>query len=94
MKLFAESLMSELEHQLKLIHLETENPVHSAELAIKNSVATLERLKTFFIKYKRVNKKEEIESEYPIIYKMLLDMKCQKKKTQRIWLDMQIKTAH
>lgn len=46
MKLFAESLMSELEHQLKLIHLETENPVHSAELAIKNSVATLERLKT------------------------------------------------
>jgi hypothetical protein len=61
MKLFAESLMSELEHQLKLIHLETENPVQSAEQAIKNSVTALERLKSFFIKYKRVNKKEEIE---------------------------------
>lgn len=61
MKLFAESLMSELEHQLKLIHLETENPIQSAEHAIKNSVATLEKLKTFFIKYKRLNKKEEIE---------------------------------
>jgi hypothetical protein len=61
MKLFAESLMSELEHQLKLIHLETENPVHSAEQAIKTSVAAVERLKTFFIKYKRLNKIEEIE---------------------------------
>ncbi|MDI6047029.1 RteC domain-containing protein [Flavobacterium yafengii] len=61
MKLFAESLMSELEHQLKLIHLETENPVQSAEQAIRSSVAILERLKTFFIKYKRLNKTEEIE---------------------------------
>lgn len=61
MKLFAESLMSELEHQLKLIHLETENPLQSAEQAITNSVAALEKLKTFFIKYKRLNKTEEIE---------------------------------
>ncbi|MFV8271488.1 RteC domain-containing protein [Flavobacterium sp. GT2N3] len=61
MKLFAESLMSELEHQLKLIHLESENPIQSAEQAIKNSVAALETLKTFFIKYKRLNKTEEIE---------------------------------
>ena len=61
MKLFSESLMSELEHQLKLIHLETENPVKLAEQAIRSSVAVLERLKTFFIKYKRLNKTEEIE---------------------------------
>lgn len=61
MKLFSESLMSELEHQLKLIHLETENPVHSAEQAIRSSIAALERLKTFFIKHKRLNKTEEIE---------------------------------
>jgi hypothetical protein len=61
MKVFAEALMSELEHQLKLIHLEIENPVQSAEQAIKNSVAALEKLKTFFIKYKQLNKKEEIE---------------------------------
>jgi hypothetical protein len=61
MKLFAESLMSELEHQLKLIHLETENPVQSAEQAIKNCIAALERLKTFFIKYKLLNKRDKIE---------------------------------
>lgn len=61
MKLFAESLMTELEHQLKLIHLETENQVQLAEQAIKNSIAVFEKLKTFFIKYKQLNKKEEIE---------------------------------
>ncbi|MFE3867040.1 RteC domain-containing protein [Flavobacterium sp. LS2P90] len=61
MKLFAESLMSELEHQLKLIHLETENQVQLAEQAIKTSIVVLEKLKTFFIKYKRLNKTEEIE---------------------------------
>lgn len=61
MKVFAEALMSELEHQLKLIHLETENLVQLAEQAIKNSIAALEKLKTIFIKYKRLNKKEEIE---------------------------------
>jgi hypothetical protein len=61
MKLFAESLMSELEHQLKLIHLETENPTQSAEQAIKSIISVLEKLKTFFIKYKSLNKREEIE---------------------------------
>jgi len=61
MKLFYDSLMSELEHQLKLTPLETENPVQSVEQAIRYSIAALERLKTFFMKYKRLNKKEEIE---------------------------------
>ena len=61
MKLFSKSLMSELEHQLKLIHLETENPIQLAEQAIRSSVAVLEKLKIFFIKQKRLNKKEEIE---------------------------------
>ena len=61
MKLFSESLMSQLEQQLKIIHLQTENPIQSAELAIKSSVSALERLKSFFIKYKSLNKKEEIE---------------------------------
>lgn len=53
--------MSELEHQLKLIPLETENSIQSAEQAIHKSVAALERLKSFFIKYKRLNKSGEIE---------------------------------
>ncbi|MET0760325.1 MAG: RteC domain-containing protein, partial [Flavobacterium sp.] len=61
MKLFSESLMSELEHQLKLIHLEIENPIQSAEQSIKISIFILEKLKTFFIKYKFQNKIEEIE---------------------------------
>jgi hypothetical protein len=60
MKLFAESLMSELEHQLKLIHLETENPTQSAEQAIRSIISVLEKLKTFFIKYKSLKKSEEI----------------------------------
>lgn len=61
MKLFAESLMSDLEHQLELIHLETENPLEASEKAIKSIVAILDKLKIFFIKYKSLNKKEEIE---------------------------------
>ncbi|MDR6843364.1 RteC domain-containing protein [Flavobacterium granuli] len=61
MKLFAESLISELEHQLKLIHLETENPILAAEQAIKTIVIALEKLKSFFLKYKSLNKKDEIE---------------------------------
>ncbi|SEA25647.1 RteC protein [Flavobacterium gillisiae] len=61
MKLFSESLMFQLEQQLKMIHLQTENPIQSAEQAMKTSVAALEKLKTFFIKYKSLNKKEEIE---------------------------------
>ncbi|WP_264564736.1 RteC domain-containing protein [Flavobacterium sp. N3904] len=61
MKLFAESLLSELEQQLKFIHLETENPIEVSEQAIKSCLATLDKLKTFSIKYKFPNKKEEIE---------------------------------
>jgi hypothetical protein len=61
MKLFSESLMSELEHQLKIIHLETENPIHSAEQGIKSIVSVLEKLKSFFIKCKSLKKSEEIE---------------------------------
>ncbi|WP_072946057.1 RteC domain-containing protein [Flavobacterium granuli] len=61
MKLFSESLMSELEQQLKQIHLQTQNPIDYAEQAIKCNILYLEQLKTFFIKYKRLNKKEEIE---------------------------------
>jgi SMC interacting uncharacterized protein involved in chromosome segregation len=61
MKLFAESLMSELEHQLKRIHLETENPIQALEQAIKSSIISLEKLKAFTIKYKFLNKKGEID---------------------------------
>lgn len=61
MKLFAESLMSQLEQQLKRIHLETQNPIQSAEKAIESTVEAFEKLKTFFLKYKNLKKKEEIE---------------------------------
>lgn len=61
MKLFSESLISQLEHRLIVIHLETENQILCAELAIKSIVIVLEKLKKFFMKYKLLNKKEEIE---------------------------------
>ncbi|MGQ7944170.1 RteC domain-containing protein [Flavobacterium sp. WC2509] len=61
MKLFAETLLSELEKQLKSVHLETEHTIQSAELAIKSTAIAVEKLKVFFIKYKYLKKKEEIE---------------------------------
>lgn len=61
MKLFSESLMSQMEHQLKLVHQEIESPLESSEKSIKVIVSILEKLKTFFIKYKFQNKIEEIE---------------------------------
>lgn len=61
MKLFSESLMSEMEHQLKLVHLEMEHPLQSSEESIKIIVSILEKLKTFFMKYKFQSKVEEIE---------------------------------
>lgn len=61
MKLFAESLISELEQQLKQIRLETENPIKASEQAIKYTASALEKLKSYFIKYKYLKKKEEIE---------------------------------
>jgi hypothetical protein len=61
MKLFAESLMSELDYQLKSIHLEIENPIQLAEQAIQKCIATLEKLKNLFIKHKQLKEKEEIE---------------------------------
>lgn len=61
MKLFSESLMSEMEHQLKLVHLEMEHPLQSSEESIKIIVSILEKLKTFFMKYKFQSKVEEVD---------------------------------
>jgi hypothetical protein len=60
MKKFSESLASELETRLKSIHKEIIDPKLYSEEAIKVLVATLEKLKSFFIKYKFENKIEEI----------------------------------
>lgn len=61
MKLFSQSLQSELDHQLELIPVECTHTVHYYEEAIKIMIAGLEKLKTFFIKYKFQDKNEEIE---------------------------------
>jgi hypothetical protein len=61
MKLFAASLLSELEQQQKLIHLEIKNPIEASEEAIKKSITALEKLKTYFLKHTFLNKKEEID---------------------------------
>lgn len=61
MKLFSESLLSELEHQLKSIHSETEEPILYAEQAIKRLITILEKLKTAFLNHQFKNKLEEID---------------------------------
>jgi len=60
MKLFSESLMTELEAQLKTIHSETEEPMLYAEQAIKILIPSFEKLKTEFLKYTFEKKAEEI----------------------------------
>lgn len=61
MKLFSQSLLSELEHQLDKMHFEMKEPVQYAEEAIKISIYILEKLKIYCIKYKFQDKNEEIE---------------------------------
>ncbi|SEB01213.1 RteC protein [Flavobacterium gillisiae] len=61
MKLFSQSLLSELEHQLDKIHLEMQEPVQYAEKSIKISISILEKLKTYCLNYKFHDKNEEID---------------------------------
>ncbi|MCK8143299.1 RteC domain-containing protein [Flavobacterium sp. I-SCBP12n] len=61
MKLFSESLQSELDRKLELIPLEGAYTVRYYEEAIKILIMGLEKLKTYLIKYKFKDKNEEIE---------------------------------
>ncbi|MBP4141983.1 RteC domain-containing protein [Flavobacterium sp. P4023] len=61
MKLFSQSLQSELDRQLELIPVECTHTVHYYEEAIKIMIAGLEKLKTYCLKYKFQDKTEEIE---------------------------------
>lgn len=61
MKAFSESLKTEMERQLKIIHSETDEPIRYAELAIRKLVGILERLKTEFLSYQFEGKSEEID---------------------------------
>lgn len=61
MKSYSELLMTELKDQLQTINIETENPIKQAELSIKATIKTIEKLKTFFNRYTFENKSEEIE---------------------------------
>lgn len=60
MKKYTQSLTTELNHELDLIHSEKMEPIEYAEKAIYSVVSILEKLKTFFIKYKFENQMEEI----------------------------------
>ncbi|WP_298152250.1 RteC domain-containing protein [Flavobacterium sp.] len=60
MKKFSETLISELEAQLKLIHSESDDPIEYAEQAIKVVISLLEKLKTFFMKHRFESKLEEV----------------------------------
>jgi len=61
MKLFSESLLAELEQQLKSIHSETKEPIQYAEQAIKKLIKILEKLKTTFLNHHFESKLEEID---------------------------------
>ncbi len=61
MKLFSESLLSELESHLKVIHSQTEEPIQYAEQAIKMLISILEKLKTAFLNHQFENKLQEID---------------------------------
>lgn len=61
MKLFSESLMQEVECQLKDIYSLTEDPIQQAEQAMKSLKSAFDKLKTKCLKYKFTNKAEEID---------------------------------
>jgi hypothetical protein len=61
MKLFSQSLITDLEYHLKVIHSQTEEPIQYAEQAIKKLITILEKLKTTFLNHQFENKAEEID---------------------------------
>lgn len=60
MKLFSQTLLSELESQLETIHSKTDSHIQYAQQAIKVLILAVEKLKEEFLNYKFENKVEEI----------------------------------
>ena len=56
-----ESLLSELQSNLKVIHSQTDEPIQYAEQAIKKLITILEKIKTTFLNHQFENKLEEID---------------------------------
>lgn len=103
MKLFSESLQSELDRQLELIPVASKHTVHYYEGAVKILSVGLEKLKTFFIKYKFQDKNEEIEFfrnikpmfagkliYYNEIYNIETNKPCGSKKTLRKYYNTEL----
>lgn len=61
MKNYSNSIMAELEKQLKKTHSNVDYPIHCSQQAIKATIASLEQLKSFFKKHSFTSKLEEIE---------------------------------
>ena len=61
MKNYSNSVMAELESQLKTTHSNEDNLIQSSQQAIKATIASLELLKSFFKKHNFTSKSEEIE---------------------------------
>lgn len=61
MKNYSNSVMAELEGQLKTMHSNENYPIQSSQQAIKATIASLEQLKSFFKKHNFTSKSEEIE---------------------------------
>ena len=61
MKKYSSTLLTELDRQLENAHASNEEPLKYAEQAIKILISTLEKLKSFFIRYTFQSKNEEID---------------------------------
>lgn len=61
MRNFSEPLIMELDEQLNIIHSSSNDPMVYALKSVQILVIALEKLKTYFLKYKFLNKQEEIE---------------------------------
>ena len=61
MKNYSNSVMAELEKQLRTTHSNEDNLIQCLQLAINASIASLEQLKSFFKKHNFTSKSEEIE---------------------------------
>lgn len=61
MRTYAQELVTDLEQQLEIIHLESNDPIEYSERAMKYIVSILEKLKNFFIQYTFESKGEEIQ---------------------------------
>ncbi len=61
MKTYAQTLIADLDHKLEYVHQQSNEPLEYSEQAVAITITFLEKLKTFFMKYKFQSKFDEID---------------------------------